>query len=86
MPFFELIDPEAVPRRLFAAILDRSPGHYQEWIDACKSCKPAGSKFVDRASRLAEVALTGIGPQGLRKECRLASSSPTTRKGGCSPR
>src|SRR5262249_9422120 len=25
--------------------LERSVGHYQEWIDACKGTKPAGSNF-----------------------------------------
>ncbi|MHB8970615.1 MAG: Gfo/Idh/MocA family protein [Pirellulaceae bacterium] len=37
--------------------LDRSPGHYQEWIDACKGGKPAGSNFVDHAGPLAAVVL-----------------------------
>ncbi|MBC8870866.1 MAG: Gfo/Idh/MocA family oxidoreductase [Planctomycetes bacterium] len=40
-------------------VLDRSPGHYQEWIDACKGGKPAGSNFVDHAGRLAAVILMG---------------------------
>ena len=39
--------------------LDRSPGHYQEWIDACKGGKPAGSNFVDHAGHLAAVVLMG---------------------------
>jgi hypothetical protein len=37
--------------------LDRSPGHYQEWIDACKGGKPAGSNFIDHAGPLAAVIL-----------------------------
>jgi hypothetical protein len=37
----------------------RSPGHYKEWIDACKGGKPAGSNFVDHAAHLAEVVLLG---------------------------
>jgi predicted dehydrogenase len=40
-------------------ILERSPGHYQEWIDACKGGKPAGSNFVDHAGLLAAVVLMG---------------------------
>lgn len=40
-------------------VLPRSPGHYQEWIDACKGGKPAGSNFVDHAALLAEVVLLG---------------------------
>jgi predicted dehydrogenase len=39
--------------------LDRSPGHYQEWIDACKGGKPAGANFADHAAHLAEVVLLG---------------------------
>jgi predicted dehydrogenase len=38
--------------------LERSPGHYQEWIDACKGGKPAGSNF-DWAGPLAEAVLLG---------------------------
>lgn len=39
--------------------LPRSPGHHQEWIDACKGGKPAGSNFVDHAGPLAEAVLLG---------------------------
>jgi len=39
-------------------VLDRSPGHHQEWIDACKGGKPAGSNF-DHAGPLAEAVLLG---------------------------
>jgi predicted dehydrogenase len=42
------------PRRL-----ERSPGHYAEWIGACKGGPPAGSNFVDHAAHLAEVVLLG---------------------------
>lgn len=42
-----------------AVVLPRSPGHYQEWIDACKGGPPAGSNFVDHAAHLAEVVLLG---------------------------
>jgi predicted dehydrogenase len=40
-------------------VLPRSPGHYQEWILACKGGEPAGSDFVNHAAHLAEVVLLG---------------------------
>jgi predicted dehydrogenase len=40
-------------------VLPRSPGHYQEWIDACKGGAPAGSNFPDHAAHLAAVVLMG---------------------------
>ena len=39
-------------------VLERSPGHHQEWIDACKGGKPAGSNF-NHAGPLAEAVLLG---------------------------
>ncbi len=39
--------------------LPRSPGHYQEWVNACKGGTAAGSNFVDHASHLAAVVLMG---------------------------
>ncbi len=39
-------------------VLERSPGHHQEWINACKGGKPAGSNF-DHAGPLAECVLLG---------------------------
>jgi len=39
--------------------LERSPGHYQEWVNACKGGKPAGSNFPDHAGLLAQVVLLG---------------------------
>ena len=53
--------PESKSREIGAPprVLDRSPGHYKEWIDACKGGKPAGSNFVDHAAHLAEVVLLG---------------------------
>ena len=38
--------------------LPRSPGHYKEWIDACKGGEPAGSNF-DFAGPLTETVLLG---------------------------
>ena len=40
-------------------VLERSPGHYKEWLIACKGGKPAGSNFVDHAGHLAAVVLMG---------------------------
>jgi predicted dehydrogenase len=39
--------------------IERSPGHYKEWILACKGGKPAGSNFPDHAGLLAQVVLLG---------------------------
>jgi predicted dehydrogenase len=55
-----MVIPEA-RRREFGRppkVLERSPGHHQEWIDACKGGKPAGSNF-DHAGPLAEAVLLG---------------------------
>ena len=40
-------------------VLARSPGHYIEWINACKGGPPGGSDFVDHAAHLAEVVQLG---------------------------
>jgi hypothetical protein len=40
-------------------VLGRSPGHYVEWISACKGGPPAGSNFVDHAAHLAEIVQLG---------------------------
>jgi len=47
--------------------LPRSPGHYKEWIDACKGGKPGGSNF-NWAGPLAEAVL--LGNVALRVELR----------------
>lgn len=39
--------------------LERSPGHWEEWLGACRGGKPAGSNFADHAAHLAEVVLLG---------------------------
>ena len=41
-------------------VIPRSPGHHQEWIDACKGGKPAGSDFVEHGGLLTEVILLGL--------------------------
>lgn len=40
-------------------VLPRSPGHYKEWVDACKGGPPPGSNFVDHAAHLTEVVMLG---------------------------
>lgn len=39
--------------------LRRSPGHYQEWVEACRGGTPAGSNFVDHSGLVTEVILLG---------------------------
>lgn len=40
-------------------VLPRSPGQYQEWIDACRGGTSAGSDFVRHSSLLTETPLLG---------------------------
>lgn len=40
-------------------VLPRSPGHHQEWLQACKGGQPAGANFASHAAHLAEVVLLG---------------------------
>ena len=40
-------------------VLPRSPGHYREWVDACRGGPPAGANFVDHAGLLTETCLLG---------------------------
>ncbi|MGQ9590321.1 MAG: Gfo/Idh/MocA family protein [Planctomycetota bacterium] len=39
--------------------LPRSPGHYEEWVAACRGGPPAGSNFPDHGGLLTEVSLLG---------------------------
>lgn len=39
--------------------LPRSPGHYREWVDACRGGPPAGSDFVRHSGLLTETPLLG---------------------------
>ena len=48
-------------------VIPRSPGHYVEWIEACKGGKPAGSNF-DHAGPMTETVL--LGNVALRVELR----------------
>lgn len=40
-------------------LLPRSPGHYREFVDACRGGPPPGSNFVDHAGLLSEVCVLG---------------------------
>jgi len=40
-------------------MLERSPGHYNEWIAMCKGGKRTGSNFVDHAGPLTEMVVLG---------------------------
>jgi hypothetical protein len=51
--------------------LPRSPGHFEEWIEACKGGKPAGSNF-NHAGLLTEVVL--LGNVALRVELKEKST------------
>jgi predicted dehydrogenase len=39
--------------------IPRSPGHYEEWIIACKGGEKAGSDFVEKSAALTEMVLIG---------------------------
>jgi predicted dehydrogenase len=39
--------------------LPRSPGHYKEFVDACRGGAPAGANFVDHAGLLTEACMLG---------------------------
>ena len=58
-------------------VLPRSPGHYIEWIQACKGGAPAGSNFIDHAAHLAEVVL--LGNIAIRTRERLLWDGPNLR-------
>ncbi len=48
-------------------VIPRSPGHYTEWINACKGGEPAGSNF-DHAGPMTETVL--LGNVALRRDIR----------------
>jgi predicted dehydrogenase len=58
-------------------VLERSPGHYKEWIAACKGGPAAGSNFVDHAAHLAEVVL--LGNIAIRTKEKLLWDGPNLR-------
>jgi len=57
--------------------LPRSPGHYKEWIDACRGGPPAGSDFVDHAGLLSEVCL--LGNVAVRTQRKLTWDGPNMK-------
>lgn len=67
--FDDRIIPESLRREYEPPepTIPSSPGHYQEWINACKGGQPAGSNF-DWAGPLTEVVL--MGNVALRMELR----------------
>jgi len=51
-----------------AKTLARSPGHYEEWVSACRGGPPAGSSFPEHSGLLTEVCLLGnVAVQAQRK-------------------
>ena len=58
-------------------VLPRSPGHYKEWVDACRGGPPAGSNFVDHAGLLTEMCL--LGNVALRAQKPLAWDGPNMK-------
>lgn len=57
--------------------LPRSPGHYHEWVSACRGGPPAGSNFVDHAGLLTEVCL--LGNVAVRAQRKLEWDGPNFR-------
>jgi predicted dehydrogenase len=56
---YELIPETRAKEYKVTSVLQRSPGHHKEWLDACRGGPPAGSNFVDHAAHLSEVVLLG---------------------------
>ena len=54
-------------------ILERAPGHYVEWIEACKGGNSAGSNFVDHAAHLCRGSDPGQHRYPHRREALLGS-------------
>ena len=57
--------------------LPRSPGHYQEWVSACRGGPAAGSNFVDHAGLVTEVCL--LGNIAVRAQKKLLWDGPGLR-------
>ena len=60
-----------------AKTLPRSPGHYQEWIKACRGGAPAGSNFLDHSGLLTEVCL--LGNVAVRAQKKLEWDGPNMK-------
>ncbi len=57
--------------------LPRSPGHYKEFVDACRGGPPPGANFVDHAGVLTETLL--LGNVALRAGKKLLWDGPNMR-------
>ncbi len=55
-------------------VLPRSPGHYQEFVDACRGGPAPGANLVDHAGLLSEVCM--LGNVALRSGKKLAWDGP----------
>jgi len=60
-----------------APTLPRSPGHYHEWVAACRGGKPAGANFVDHAGLLTELCL--LGNVAVRAQKKILWDGPNLR-------
>jgi hypothetical protein len=71
--------PEARMRAFGKApvTLPRSPGHHQEFVDACRGGPPAGSNFVDHGGLLSEVCM--LGNVSVRAQKRLLWDGPAMK-------
>ena len=56
--------------------LERSVGHYKEFVDACRGGAPAGASFVDHAGLLTEVCM--LGNVALRPARNWPGTAPTS--------
>jgi predicted dehydrogenase len=57
--------------------LPRSPGHYKEWVDACRGGPAAGANFVDHGGILTETCM--LGNVALRAGEKLSWDGPNFR-------
>lgn len=57
--------------------LPRSPGHYREFVEACRGGPRAGSDFVDHAGLLSEVCM--LGNVAVRAQKKLLWDGPNLR-------
>jgi len=74
-----LIIPESKRKAIgrVAQTLPRSPGHYREWVNACRGGPAPGSNFVDHAGVLTETCL--LGNVALRAGQKLAWDGPNMK-------
>jgi len=57
--------------------ISRSPGHYREFVDACRGGPPSGANFADHAGILTETCL--LGNVALRAGVKLTWDGPNMR-------